>query len=309
MTPTFSKESAINKRTLSLEEKSSLSSFSGKAIILPGGCGSNENPLEFEELLMAGFTEEQIIGFEEKPYIRRLLKNHYKKSQILSDINKNIVNIDNDSISYIHLDFLRAITQHTFSKAKFFSSILKDNSRFRITVGSNWGRGRGAIDNYQIANIKNISYEIFIPLCKKIGVNQYKISQVEKEISKYFFTRPHPEYMPINHKEASGSHDQLGIAMFLFCTFAIRTSVNYSNKWNVLEAKCAIENLNNKKYAYYTLNNIKQLRYKKDNDKYTLPMYTSWFTVNKQKTDIVYLLNELCDFILTPMETYDCNSN
>lgn len=309
MSSIFAKESSPIKRQLSLEEKLTIHNFSGKAIILPGSCGSVNEPLELEELISVGFDPSQIIGFENLPSNLKKLKDYYKDSLMLSDINKNIKNIDPDSVSYIHLDFLRSITQHTMSKAKYYSSIMKSDSRFRITVGSNWGRGGGqSSDNYQLANIKNIAYEIFIPLCKKVGLNPHKISKVEKQIESQFPDRSHPNYFPINHKEATGFHGQLGTAMFLFCSFGIRTAINYASKENVIKSKIILNN-SNIKYAYYLLNDVKQFRYKKDNEKYTLPMYTSWFTVNRQKTDIVYFLDQLCNFILTPLEMYDYNSN
>lgn len=303
MTWIFDRDSSPVKRKLSLEEKSTLTNFSGKVVILPGAVGSFESPLEFEELLMAGYTEEQIIGFENVAYTRKHLEACYPVSQIMGDINKSVQDIERKSVSYIHLDFMRSITQHTFSKAKYYSSILSSDARFRVTVGSNWGRGAPS-GNYHLSCVRNVAYDLFIPMCRRYGVNSFKVAKVEKEIRKYFPLAPDRSYSLIQKGEGEGHHGHIGLAMFLFCVFGIRTARNFSDPDVMEEAKRQISNAN-KQFLYNFFTGISRFQYKKDSESYGTTMYTIWFDVKEQKTEMTLFLSQVCDLILEPMGTYD----
>ncbi len=306
MTWIFDRESSPTKRKLSLEEKSTLTNFSGKVVILPGAPGSFESPLEFEELLMAGYTEEQMIGFENVACSKKLLEAYYPVSQILGDINKNVQHIERNSVSYIHLDFMRSITQHTFSKAKYYSSILGSDSRFRVTVGSNWGRGAPS-GNYHLSCVRNVAYYLFIPMCRRYGVNAFKVSKLEKEVRK-FFQQPDQFYNPVGKGEGSGHHGHIGLAMFIFYSFIVRSAENPSDRTVIEKMKFALSNYNTE-FLNIFFSDISRFQYKKNEESYQSTMYTIWFDVKNQKTNITILLDQICDLILEPMDMYDNNSN
>ena len=301
MTERFSKSLAPNKRAICAEDKATLTSKSGKCVILPGGIGSKDNPLEYEELLLAGFDKSDIYCFESSTYLRDQIKHAYGcnvYSDIEKWINRNL--IKPKSISYFHLDLNHSITQHIYSKSKYFSHVLEDESRFRITTSLNWGRG-GPYGNYQTTCARNLAYLVFLPACVENNINEFKLNKVSKIIQEHL-EPPDEKLSPIRHPV--GDHANIGQAMFMYAAFGLRGARNPLYRVTIAEAKVHSKNIKNVRYKL-TLG--RKYLYSDAQEHITTKMLTTWFDVSRKAITYREFLNDICDFIINPGTQYDFN--
>lgn len=306
MTVRFSEESAPNKRALSRYEKQFIKNTSEYAVIFPGGVGDENNPKEYEELLEIGFDKSKIFCFEESNAKRFEISFFYEESTVYGSIEKDYINLSNNSVSYGHLDFMASIKKNVFLESAGILDKFVDQSILRITTTQHWGKA--ITKSKSVLFVKNLLYFYFLPQCSIYGVNQFKINKVKKIVDSYFSNIKYKSFISAGDVSKLNGNDgiygDIGIAMFLYHSLVLsdRDCNDYSDIDFVLQDYATILNCDFNAFDFDS-----NFKFIYGDGHYG--MLTSQFLLKKQYTNPVKCLNSICDYIIMDKTLYDSNNN
>lgn len=165
----FSEESSPIKRDLSLYEKGSLPSTSGKALVFLG-----ESGMEIEELAEAGMDPSKIVGIDSDPRIVHKLRNIFHDYCTLLHVDVlSLIECTRTphDYSYVHVDLCGCLNPELCTVLENIPRLLRPASRVRIT----------AFDPKRHPSVRKAEREyidsILAPLCE-IGYDAARQSSV-----------------------------------------------------------------------------------------------------------------------------------